>query len=130
MASTLRKVKYQPIRLTITGAGLTASTNDARVDQNYDRVKGIQMTCTDANAIEQAYFDKFEMGGKEIYPKYYEGKLIYSGVNVAPNERFDKEVDEPGNNTTVDITLKDQSVAGTVYPYTVTVYLKLENPLK
>ena len=55
-------------------------------------------------------------------------KLISSGVDVPPNERFDSEVDEEAANSTVNITYHDQNVAGTVFPYTVNIYLRLENP--
>lgn len=122
-----RNVKYQLIQLTITGAGLTASTNDVTTDKLYKKVKGIQVTVSSAIAIEATSFDKFQINSQEIYPTGFEVKLISCNSGVPPNERFDIDVDEPGAGATVDITVKDNSVAATVYPYTVNVYLRLEN---
>ena len=126
--SQLRNIKYQIINLLVPGANAIVNTQNATTDRSYKKVKGIQMTCTDANAAEQATFDKFEINSREIYPEGFEVKLIASGEDVAPNERFDKEVDEEAANSSINITYRDQNVAGTVFPYKVIIYLRLENP--
>lgn len=127
--SQLRNIKYQKIKLTVAAANEVVSTKGVTTERSYKKVKGIQATCSDKNAVEQGEFDKFEIASKEIYCKGYEVKLIFSGVDVAPNERFDKDVDEEAENSTVDITYRDMNVAGTVFPYTLIVYLRLENPV-
>ncbi|MGQ0829403.1 MAG: hypothetical protein ACT4ON_13525 [Bacteroidota bacterium] len=125
----LRNIKYQKIDLTIAAANDVVSTKGVTTDRSYKKVKGIQVTCTDGEAHELGSFDKFEINSREIYCNGYEIKLIFSGIDVAPNERFDKEVDEEAENSTVDITYRDKNVAGTIFPYTVSIYLRLENPV-
>lgn len=123
----LRNIKYQLFNLIVTAANQVVSTKNATTDRSYKRVKGIQVTCTDSKALEKAMFDKFEIDSREIYPEGFEAKLISSGIDVPPNERFDNEVDEEAANSSVNITYRDKNVAGTVFPYTVNIYLRLEN---
>lgn len=127
--SQYRKVRYQKIQLTIAAANAEVSTNQITVDQNYGKVTGIQATCTDATAFNKAYFRKFEIGKLDIYPDGYEAKMIAAGNDCPVNDRFDKDIDEPGNGATIDITYKDAGSA-TAYPYNLNIYLKLINPAK
>jgi len=127
--SQLRNIKYQKIDLTVAAANDVVSTKGVTTDRSYKKVKGIQITCTDENATKQGIFDKFEINLREIYCDGFEIKLISSGMDVPPNDRFDHDVDEEAANSTVDITYKDMNVAGTAFPYTISVYLRLENPV-
>lgn len=125
--SQKRGIKYQRISLLVSAAGAEVSTQNVDTDKSYKRVRGIQMTSTDATAIDGGTFKKFEIDNKEVYPEGFETKLITCGVDVAPNDRFDRDIDERAEGTKVNITYKDGSVAGTVYPYNVSIYLYLTN---
>lgn len=125
-----RSTKYQTIALVITGAGLTASTKAFTTDRNYKKVCGIQARTNDLTAMSGLTFDKFEINGQEIYPADFDTQLVSSGTDLNPNERYDKDVDEPAEGSTVNITIKDGSIAAQAYPYTVKIILKLSNPLK
>ncbi len=126
-----RAIKYQPIPLVITGAGLSATTNAFTTDKNYKTVSGIKARTNEIIklALCGLTFTKFEINSQEIYAEGMDVEDISSDTGVAPNERFDKEVDEPAEGSTVNITITDGSVAGQVYPYTVKILLKLTNPL-
>lgn len=128
--STLRKIKYQLVPLTITAASQSVSTSAVTTDRNYKRVKGIALNVSDAAAAEEGTFDKFEINSREIYPAGFETKLISCGQDVPPNDRYDKEVDEAAENSTVNITYTDGNAVGTAFPYTINVYLLLENPVE
>ncbi|MCE9539046.1 MAG: hypothetical protein K8R85_07500, partial [Bacteroidetes bacterium] len=119
---------YQIASLIIPGAGASVETVDVTTDINYDNVVGIQTTCTDPEAFKTSTFQNFEIGSLDIYPKGYEAKMLSAGINCPPSERWDKELNEKAQGSTVNITYKDGSVPGTVYPYTVNVYLWLKNP--
>lgn len=126
--STQRKIRYQIASLVIPGAGASVNSVDVTTDINYDNVVGIQATCTDPEAFKASTFQKFEIGSLEIYCKGYEAKMLSAGTNCPPSQRWDKEVNEVAMGSTVDISYTDASVVGTVYPYTVNVYLWLKNP--
>lgn len=124
-----RGVKYQPIPIVITVAGQTVSCNNITTDRNYKKVNGIQAYTDDFIAMRSLTSEKFEINGQEIYPQGWDVQLISSGNDLNPNERFDNEIDEPADGSTVNISLKDGSVGGQVYPYTVKVVLRLVNPI-
>lgn len=128
--STLRKIKYQLVTLTVTAASTTVSTSSVTTDRNYKRVKGIALNVSDAAAAEAGIFDKFEINSREIYPQGFETKLVSCGQDVPPNERFDKDVDEVAENSTVNISYTDGNAVGTAFPYSVSIYLLLENPIE
>lgn len=126
--ATRRPIKYQLVTLTITGAGVSVSSSGVKTDKLYQRVTGIHVTASDANGLTNSTFQKFEIDRQEIYPQGFEAKLISTGQEVNPNDKFDHDIDEPANDTQVDITYRDGSAAGVVYPYTVNIYLRHENP--
>lgn len=127
--STLRNIKYQVINIVIPASGNTVSTSNATTDKNFKTVTGIQATSTDATAFNKGTFKKFEIGSQEIYPEDFDIKLISCGNEVDPNERYDREVSEPAEGSTVNITVVDGTTAS-AYPYTVKIVLKLEKPIR
>lgn len=125
-----RAVKYQPISFVIAGAGAVVNSGAITVDMNYKTVSGVQALSKDAahTAMDGLTFEKFEINKQEIYPAGFDVELVACGREVSPDQRFDKDINEPGEQTTVNIDVKDGSIVGQVYPYTVKVYLRLTNP--
>ena len=125
-----RSVKYQNMALVVKGAGEIVSSKSFTTDRNYKKVVGILALTADPAAMKALEFEKFEINGQEIYPQGYDAYIISCGDGVAPNDRFDKEIDEPAENSSVNVSIKDGSVAGQGYPYTVKIVLMLKNPVK
>jgi hypothetical protein len=122
-----RPIKYQLIKLTITGAGNFPIS--AETDKAYKKVTGLQYSSTDEAALKDAVFTKFEIDSNEIFCDGFEVKLILSGDGVSPNERFydDKgKLDERADGSTVSGSFQDAGNA-TAYPYNARIYLRLEN---
>ena len=124
----IRKLREQRIPLIIPAAGASVDSVSINADILYDKIVGIQATCTDSKAFQTSTFENFEIGNLKIFDKGHEAKMISGGQNLAPDQRYDKRVQELAKGHTVEITYKDGSVLGTVYPYTVNIYLWLENP--
>ncbi|TAL55244.1 MAG: hypothetical protein EPN86_03440 [Nanoarchaeota archaeon] len=118
-----RPIKYQIIKLSVTGAG--SFPISAETDKAYKKVTGIQFNSTDSNALKDTVFSKFEIDSNEIFPDGFEVKLIQTGLEVTPNERFYK-VDERAEGSTVAGSYKDAGNAA-AYPYNAYIYLRLEN---
>ncbi len=132
-----RRLKYQRVlSLVIAAAGASVSI-DAFADQLYKYCTGTVATITgDETAFQNSVFNKFEIDGQEVFPDGYEAKLIGStqATDVPPNQKYYDFKDTnhilipyPGNNSKVSIKYTDGSAVGVVYPYTINVYLKLEN---
>lgn len=126
-----RAIKYQRIPFVVNIAGETVPSGAVTVDVNYKTVSGILALSKDAarTAIDGLTFEKFEINNQEIYPPAFDVEILAFGRDTDVNDRFEKDVNEPGQNSTVDIKVKDGSIVGQVYPYTVFVYLKLSNPI-
>ena len=123
-----RPLKYQLIQLTVAAAGNTVTPAGQPVtDKLYKRVTGITVTASDAAGLTNSTFGKFEIDKQEIYPVGFEAKLVSTGQEVNPNEKFDADINERAQESSVDIEYTDGSAAGVAYPYTVNVYLRLEN---
>lgn len=127
-----RAIKYQRILFVIAAAGQVVSSGAITVDINYKTVSGILALSKDParTAMDGLTFEKFEINNQEIYPEGFDVEILGFGRDTNVNDRFEKDVNEPGQNSTVDIKVKDGSIAGQVYPYTVLVYLKLSNPVQ
>ena len=120
-----RPIKYQIIKLIITGAGNFVIR--AETDKAYKKVTGVQYSGTDATALKDAVFNKFEIDSNEIFPEGFEVKLIQSGQDVSPNDRFYDDIDERADGSTVSGSFQDAGNAA-AYPYNARIYLRLENP--
>ncbi len=142
MADYKRRIKYQKFQLPdVTGAAVESILKTGNTDQNYKYVTGVCVTITGADAavqdaIQNSILNKFEIASQEIFPQGFEPKLIFfrSDSDIPPDERFLSLRDVngmlipfPANNSTIDVTYQDGSFAGIVYPYTVNVWLRLEN---
>lgn len=125
-----RAIKYQPISFVFTSAGQTVSCSNITTDRNYKKVVGIKARTNDLTAMGGLTIGKFEINGQEIYPSDLDVADLSSSESVSPNERYDKDVDEPAEGSTVNISLTDGSIAGQAFPYKVKVTLKLNNPVK
>ena len=119
-----RPIKYQLIKLQITGAGDFPIS--AESDKTYKKITGIQFTTTDTSALKDAVFSRFEIDSNDIYPDGFETKLLVTGDGVSPNDRF-YELDERADGSTITGIFTDAGNAGG-YPYNARIYFKLENP--
>ena len=119
-----RPIKYQIIKLSITGAGNFPIS--AETDKAYKRVTGLQYSGTDSAALKDAVLTKFEIDSNEIFADGFEVKLIQSGQDVSPNDRFYEDIDERADGSTISGNFQDAGNAA-AYPYNARFYLRLEN---
>lgn len=133
-----QRVKYQLIAsIVIAGAGGSGSVSAAQTDRLYNYVTGLAATIKgDENGFQNSVFNQFQIDSNEIFPEGYEAKLIGTTRNtdVRPNDKYYELQDGdgnrllyPANNSKVDIKYADGSFAGVAYPYTLQVWLRLEN---
>ncbi len=120
-----RPIKYQILKLVITGAG--SFPFNAESDKAYKRVTGIHFSSSDTNALKDTVFTKLEIDSNEIFPEGHEVKMIRTGEEVAPDDRF-YPLNERAEGSTIIGSVKDAGNAAT-YPYNAYIYLRLENPV-
>lgn len=112
--------------LSITDSGTTVSKT-FELDKTISFVKGILFTSDKDDLMYYRGSQKVEINKQEIFPENYETKLLMSGINVSPNNRYYELADMPVGNGSVKIEYKDTPDARSVFePYRVSVYLNCE----
>ena len=112
--------------ITITQANSTVS-NTFELDKNILKVHGVLVTSDKDDLLYYRGSQKIEINKEEYFPDDYESKLLMSGVNVAPKQRYYDLGGVPTGNGRVKITFKDVDDSRTEFtPYRVSLYLDCE----
>lgn len=115
-------VKYQPLIYKVNTPGQQVSI-DAETDKLYKRVIGLYASVGDSDAVNTSTI-ALSINSKEIFPTGFEIKMITTGQEVSPNDRY-FDLDEPAAGTKVTGTYTDGATAS-AYPYQFIIYLKLD----
>jgi hypothetical protein len=97
------------------------------LDKNIVKVHGLLL---ESDRDDQLYYRgtcKIELNRAEIFPEGYACKLLMSGINVSPNERYYELGGlEPGNGN-IQVSYKDNAnMAVNFQDYRVSLYLDCE----
>jgi hypothetical protein len=98
------------------------------LDRNIRLVRAVMLTSSQPHLLFYRGSVRLEISGDEIFPEDYESKLLMSGINVPPNEKYY----EFGNgvlagNGEIKLLYKDvENILGPFEPYEVSLYLECE----
>lgn len=119
MANTAKK----RFDLHITEANKGFS-KDFELDKTIVAIIGVLLT---ADKEDQIYFrgtSKIEINKEEFFPDNYESKLLMSGINVPPKNRYYELGEVPAGNGIIKLSYTDSDDGRTVFtPYRVSIYL-------
>jgi hypothetical protein len=97
------------------------------LDKTVSNIRAVLLT---ADKDDLMYFRgtvKIEINKEEIFPENYECKLLMSGINVAPNQRWYDTGSRPSGNGEVRVDYRDQEDGRSSFvPYRISIYLLLE----
>jgi hypothetical protein len=112
--------------IKITQANSTVS-DTFELEKNIVKVHGVLVTSDKDDLLYYRGTQKIEINKEEFFPDNYESKLLMSGINVSPKQRYyDLGGVTPGNGR-VQIVYKDLDDGRTVFvPYRVSLYLDCE----
>jgi hypothetical protein len=97
------------------------------LDKTVEKVHGILFASDRDDLMYYRGSGKVEINSDEIFPEGYETKLLMSGLNVSPNERFYNLGGVPPGNFKVKVEYKDTADARLHFvPYRVSIYLDVE----
>lgn len=99
-------------------------TKTFELDKTVIAIKGILITSDKDDLLYFRGSQKIEINREEFFPENYESKLLMSGINVPPRQRY-YELDNvnPGNGT-IKVDYKDEDDGRTPFiPYRVSIYL-------
>ena len=95
------------------------------LDKNIVSVKGILFTSDKDDMLYYRGSQKVEINKEEIFPENYESKLLFSGINVSPNNRYYDLGNQPAGNGTIKVEYKDTDDTRAAFvPYRVSLYVE------
>jgi hypothetical protein len=97
------------------------------LDKNISRVIGILLTSDREDLLYHRGSQKIEINSEEIVPEKYESKLLLSGLNVSPNDRFYKISNTTTGNRMIKVEYTDADDGRSSFsPYRVSLYVECE----
>ena len=97
------------------------------LDKNIKAVKGVLVTSDKDDLLYYRGTQKIEINNAEFFPDNYESKLLMTGINVAPKQRYyDIGSVNPGNGI-IKLSYTDTEDGRTRFePYRVSLYVDCE----
>jgi len=95
------------------------------LDKNIVSVTGILFTSDKDDLLYYRGSQKVEINKEEIFPENYESKLLLSGINVSPDNRYYDLGNQPAGNGTIKVQYKDiEDSRAAFVPYRVSLYVE------
>jgi hypothetical protein len=102
-------------------------TKTFELDKTVEKVNGLLFSSDRDDLMYYRGSGKIEINSDEIFPEGYETKLLMSGLNVSPNERYYNLGGVLPGNFKVKVEYKDTADARLQFvPYRVSIYLDVE----
>ena len=112
--------------IDVTGANAIHSKT-FELDKNVEKVHGILFASDRDDLMYYRGSNKVEINSDEIFPEGYETKLLMSGLNVSPNDRFYNLGGVLPGNFKVKVEYKDTPDSRLAFvPYRISIYLDVE----
>jgi hypothetical protein len=116
--------KRYDLQIPVSGAVVR---EQFELDKNVSKVNAILLTSDKEEQLYNRGSQKIEINGYEIFPEKYESKLLMSGINVSPNDRYYKIENTTVGNRIMKVEFTDaQDSRSSFSSYRVSVYLELE----
>ena len=112
--------------INVTQANTTVSKT-FELDKNITAIYGLLFTSDRDDLMYYRGSQKVEINREEIFPENYESKLLMSGLNVSPNERYYKVNGMSPGNGNVKVDFKDTNDDRLPFAaYRISIYLDCE----
>lgn len=97
------------------------------LDKTIKRIKGVLVTSDKDDLLYYRGSQKIEINNQEYFPENYESKLLMSGINVSPNERYYKVDTTNIGNGIIKLSYTDTDDGRTNFTaYRVSLYVDCE----
>jgi hypothetical protein len=97
------------------------------LDKNIKKINGVLVTSDKDDLLYYRGTQKIEINNQEFFPENYESKLLMSGINVSPNQRYYIINTENIGNGIVKLSYTDSDDGRTAFvPYRVSLYVDCE----
>lgn len=97
------------------------------LDKNITFIKGILLTADKEDMLYYRGSQKIEVNKQEVFPEEYESKLLMTGINISPNQRYYNTGNLPVGNGIVKVEYKDRNDTRLAFEaYRISIYLDCE----
>jgi hypothetical protein len=112
--------------ISVTEAN-TVHSKTFELDKNITAIHGILFTSDRDDLLYYRGTNKVEINRQEIFPEGYETKLLMTGLNVSPNDRYYLLPALPPGNGKLKVDYKDNNEERLGFSvYRITIYLDCE----
>jgi len=102
-------------------------TKTFELDKTVEKIHGVLFSSDRDDLMYYRGSGKIEINSEEIFPEGYETKLLMSGLNVSPNDRYYNLGGVPPGNFKVKVDYRDTPDTRLLFaPYRVSIYLDVE----
>lgn len=102
-------------------------TKTFELDKTVTKIHGVLFASDRDDLMYYRGSGKVEINSEEIFPEGYESKLLMTGLNVSPNDRFYNLGGVLPGNFKVKVEYKDTADTRLQFaPYRVSIYLDVE----
>lgn len=122
----MKDIKYKIIKVLVPEATSVVKFS-ADSDKMYKQITGIFASLPEDKAVPGTLLE-LKIADKEIFPDEFEIKMITTGLNVSPNNRFYEKINEEAQGNRIDGRFTDSGKAD-VYPYVAKIYLRHEDKI-
>lgn len=114
-------LKRYDLQVTVERGKVQATFN---LDKDIKFINGLLMSTDREDLMYYRGSQKIEINGKEIFPEGYESKLLMSGLNITPKQRFYDMGELPTGNGIIKLSFQDNdSLVAGFGPYRASLYL-------
>jgi len=117
------KFKFDIIKIPVAEAGQSVKFS-ADANKMYRWIEGLYISIPEDKAVVGSTLE-LKIANEEIFPEDYEAKLLSSGQDCPPNERFFDLIHEEAMGNRVEGRFVDSGKADN-YPYVAKLYLMLQ----
>ncbi len=116
-------VEFEKIEISVTADKQEVSfTHTTEID--HTRVIGIAQVFSNEAALANSSLE-MNIDGQVVFPTGFESKLIYTGMEVPPDEKYFRYLDRPVNRIKITGKFTDGGALAQFAAYTANVYLMM-----
>jgi len=116
-------VEYEKIEIAVTSDG-GETTFDHTTEIDHNRIIGITQVFSDSDALPDSTLE-LDVDGEEIFPAGFESKLIATGQEVPPDDKWVHYIDRPVKQVRVTGKFTDGSALSSFAAYKANIYLMM-----
>ena len=109
----------------VTASGSTVK-EDFKLDKTAEKVRAVLLTSDRDDLMFYRGTIKMDINGKEVFPEGFEARLLQTGLNVPPGDRYRRIDRNPGNGVIHVAYTDTNNTLASFSAYRVSLHLEVE----